>query len=186
MKKILLLLAVAIPLSLYAQKGEELSFLVYGRNHTVNVVLPDTWNVNMELARSMGGAAFFHLRAYSPNESPAGLFMILKGKNPGETLESWAAEDTPLYARDLPGSAIEKLDWAINRKDSAKVLVYRLRSPGSPIVLYTAYIDTEESFFVNFFMQLYGGNQINAALLEENYRVCLEKTAFLGWRMQTR
>jgi hypothetical protein len=101
-------------------------FLVYGSKHTIGVDLPKTWTVDMQQAKTMGIAGFFHPNAYSLSNTPLGLMLILVPKDTLPEFEIFVKNDTALYAKDFPGSLVEELEWGITRQDGYKVIVYKL------------------------------------------------------------
>ncbi|GHU38901.1 hypothetical protein FACS1894190_01580 [Spirochaetia bacterium] len=92
MKKVVITLVALVSIIgiTFAQGHELLSFVIYGRNHMVGVALPDSWTVNMNMANRMGVNGFFLLEQFTPNDTPATIFLRLGSNDGSTTLQKFA------------------------------------------------------------------------------------------------
>ncbi|MDR1505575.1 MAG: hypothetical protein LBI67_00580 [Treponema sp.] len=180
MKKYCLVFVLAVNSFLLAQAQEDLSFTVYGSDHMIGVVLPSSWNVDMNLARVIRMNAFFYPRRYTVNTAPVGILLALEDKDGIPSFDAWVEGKSQLYARDMPDLKSDKLSWRITRENNDRVIVEKFHSNKSPEILYSAYIDAGADFYVNLLMQVKEKKEVNIRQLENEFKNCLEKTTISG------
>jgi hypothetical protein len=153
--------------------------MVYGNDFLTSIALPNTWNVDMAIAKQNDVNGFFYLREYDINNSPAVIILNLAYKpNKESKLEEWIEYDINDFLEYYEGFTSDKLDWKTINKNGYRIAAYRLKNDREGYLQYSAYLDVGLNYFVNIYVTIKDRNKHEEII--NDFKKCLENSLFTG------